>query len=201
MLVIPGFLAGPRSARCLIHVLRASGWDAEIANVGRNSGPAYVGVAAAEFDLVRLAEASDEPVTVIGHSRGGQFARILAVRMPKLISQVITIGAPLSVKYPDFAVVKVPAELLDRTWRAGAFGEVFPELEDEVDDDRHSEFPPGIDFVSIFSRSDGIVDWRTATDPAATCIEVSASHLGLINSVAGIRAIADALARQSAVAE
>lgn len=198
MLIIPGFLAAPRSARSLLHVMSEAGWAVEAAAVGRNSGPAYVGVDAAESDLHRLFEAAGEPVTLIGHSRGGQFARILAVRYPQMVAQVITLGAPLLVKYPGFAAVKVPAEMLDRGWRAGAFGRVFPDRESEVDRDRHADFPPGLDFVSIYSKTDGIVDWRTSIEPAAFPIEVNASHRGLINGVAGVSAIATALSRQAA---
>lgn len=199
LLVIPGFLAGPRSARSLLHVLSTSGWRVEAAAVGRNSGPAYVGLDAATDDLHRLHEETGQPVTLVGHSRGGQFARVLAVRHPDLVAQVVAVGAPLLVKYPDFAAVKVPAEVLDRTWRAGAFGQVFPERELEVDRDRYAEFPPGVDFVSIYSRSDGFVDWRTCIEPAATTIEVDASHRGLINGVPGIAAVGQALARQDGV--
>ncbi len=198
VLVVPGFLAGPRSARSLSHVLSTAGWQVETAAVGRNSGPAYLGVAAAEADLHRLFEATGRKVTVIGHSRGGQFARVLAVRHPGVVAQVIAVGTPLRVKYPDFAPVKVPAEVLDRTWRAGAFGEVHPHLESDVDRDRYAAFPADIDFVSIYSRSDGIVDWRSSIESAARPMEVVASHRGLINGVAGLEAIAVALDRQAA---
>lgn len=195
MLVIPGFMAARKAAHSLLHVMTSADWSVEAADVGRNSGPAYVGVDAAEADLRRLYDHHGDKVTIIGHSRGGQFARILAVRHPDLVAQVITLGTPLLVKYPDFAAVKVPAEVLDRGWRAGAFGQVFPDKEREVDRDRYAPFPEHIDFVSIYSRSDGIVDWRTSIEAAATTIEVSSSHRGLINGVAGIEAIATALSR------
>lgn len=198
MLIIPGFLAAPRSSRSVLHVMSAAGWGAEVAAVGRNSGPAYVGMAAAEADLHRMHEKHGAPVTIVGHSRGGQFARILAVRHPEKVGQIITLGTPLLLKYPNFAAVKVPVGLLEKGWRAGAFGEVFPELENEVDRDRYVEFPAGIDFVSIYSRTDGIVDWRTCIEPAAHTIEVRASHKGLINGVPGLTAIATALRRQEA---
>jgi pimeloyl-ACP methyl ester carboxylesterase len=196
LLIIPGFLAAPRSSRSALHVLSTAGWSAEVAAVGRNSGPAYVSVDAAEADLHRLYEQHGRPVTIVGHSRGGQFARILAVRYPKMVGQIITLGTPLLLKYPNFAAVKVPVELLDKTWRAGAFGEVFPEKENDVDRDRYADFPDGVDFVSIYSRTDGIVDWRTCIEPAAHTVEVQASHRGLINGVPGLSAVASALERQ-----
>ena len=179
-----------------MRVLSAAGWSVETAAVGRNSGPAYVGVDAAVDDLVRMHRSSGQPVTIVGHSRGGQFARVLAVRYRSMVRQVIAVGSPLLVKYPQFAPVKVPAELLDRGWRAGAFGQVHPDRELAVDQDRLAPFPDDVDFVSIYSRSDGIVDWRACIEDAAVPIEVTASHRGLINGVAGLEAIADALRRQ-----
>lgn len=195
LLLIPGFMAGRTTAEPLARVLQAAGWDVTIAGVGRNSGPAYHGVEASEADLFELSEGHGRRIHVIGHSRGGQFARVLAVRHPERVEQVIAVGCPLIVKYPPFVVVKVPAELLDRAWRAGAFGEVDPAREQAVDDDRALPFPTDVDFVSIWSRTDGIVDWRMSSEPAAHGIEVSASHLGLIASVAGVEAIAAALQR------
>ncbi len=195
LLVIPGFMAGRKTAEPLVRVLRAAGWEATIAGVGRNSGPAYHGVEAAEADLFALAERHGRRVHTIGHSRGGQFARVLAVRHPERVAQVIAIGTPLQIKYPPFVVVKIPAELLDRAWRAGAFGEVDPDREQAVDDDRALPFPADVDFVSIWSRTDGIVDWRMSQEQAAHSVEVAASHLGLISSISGIEAIAEALRR------
>ena len=197
VLVIPGFMAGPSSADALIHVLRQAGWDATLAAVGRNSGPAYTGLERSRRDLFELTARHGRAVTVVGHSRGGQFARILAVRHPELVAGVIAVGAPLLMKYPRFAPVRIPIEMLEITWRRGTFGPVYPDLEAAVDRDRFRPFPDDIDFVSIYSRTDGIVDWRACLDPAAEYIEVSASHSGLINSVPGVRAIARALPDQS----
>ncbi len=196
VLLIAGFLAGPRTIDALAHVLQVAGWDVRQANVGRNAGPAYRGIKRCEQDLHEMHDVCGEKVRVIGHSRGGQFARILAVRFPTAVEQVITLGAPLLIKYPSYAVVKVPAEALDRLWRVGTFGSVDAEAEARVDDDRFAPFPPNIDFVSIYSRSDGIVDWRTSLDPAAVAVAVEASHAGLPNSIAGVTAVAAALRRR-----
>jgi hypothetical protein len=40
-------------------------------------------------------------------------------------------------------------------------------------------FPATVDLVSIYSRTDGIVDWRACLDPAAEHVEVRASHIGM----------------------
>ncbi len=195
VLLIAGFLAGPRTVDALEHVLVMAGWRATQAEVGRNAGPAYHGVEQSEKALKQLYRATRQKVRVIGHSRGGQYGRVLAVRYPEMVEQVITLGSPLCVKYPKYAVVKLPAEALDRLWRTGLFGAIDKDAEQDVDDDRFVPFPPGIDFVSIYSKSDGIVDWRTSLDPDAHLIEINASHAGLPNSIAGINAVAIALKR------
>jgi len=196
ILVIPGFLASPTSADALVAILRKANWAALTASVGRNSGPAYNGVERSQADMLSLVETFGRPVTIVGHSRGGQYARILAVRHPDLVGQIISVGAPLLLKYPRFAPVRVPIEMLELTWRRGAFGPIDPDLEASIDRERFLPFPERVDFVSIYSRNDGIVDWRTCLDSAAKLVEVSASHGGLINCVSGVGAIADALKRQ-----
>lgn len=196
VLLIAGFMAGPQTIDGLEHVLNVAGWETLRADVGRNAGPAYHGVQQSEDDLRELFEAAGRRrVRIIGHSRGGQYARILGVRHPELVGQVVTLGAPLVVKYPKYAVVKLPAEALDRLWRTGVFGVIDTEAEENVDEDRFRPFPDEVDFVSIFSKTDGIVDWRTSMDPDAHLIEVNCSHAGLPNSIAGVSAVAVALAR------
>lgn len=195
ILIIPGFLAGKRSAVGVHHVLSAAGWNAVVAPVGRNAGPAQHSIDRSEEALFQLGERTGEKVRIIGHSRGGQFGRMLAVRNPQIVEQVVGVGTPLTVKYPSYLVVKVPAEVLDKAWRKGAFGYVDVEREQAVEDQRYLPFPDEVDLVSVWSRTDGIVDWRLSLEPGAANIEVNASHLGLFNSVSGIRGIATALAR------
>lgn len=195
LLIFPGFLASRRSTAALAHVLGAAGWRVEVAPVGRNAGPAQHSIDKAGDALKALYQETGRRVRVIGHSRGGQFGRILAVLHPEWVRQVIGVGTPLIVKYPSYLVVKIPAEALDKLWRKGAFGHVDFMREQGVDDLRYVDFPDEVDLVSVWSRSDGIVDWRLSLEPAATNVEVRASHTGLINSISGIQGVATALAR------
>ncbi len=193
ILIIPGFFSGRATADPLAHVLGVAGWDVHIADVGRNMGPSYEAVDAAEAGLDALGASSDRKAIIIGHSRGGQFGRVVSVRQPERIDRLIAVGTPLTIKYPSFFIVKLPAEALDKAWRAGAFGYVDQVREQEIDDLRYVPFPSNIELISVYSTTDGIVDWRLSVEPAARCVEVNTSHTGLFNSVAGIRAIADSL--------
>jgi triacylglycerol lipase len=47
----------------------------------------------------------------------------------------------------------------------------------------------------VYSRSDGIVDWRACLDPCAEQVEIASSHLGMAVSPAAWRAVGAALDR------
>jgi hypothetical protein len=48
--------------------------------------------------------------------------------------------------------------------------------------------------VTIYTRRDGIVDWRNCLDPQGEAVEISASHVGMAANRHAYRAIATALA-------
>ncbi len=196
VVLIPGFLAGRHSAVSLAHILGAAGWVVATPDVGRNAGPAMATIDAAVADVKSLVDRTGQPVTIIGHSRGGQLGRVIAVEHPELVRQVVVAGTPLRTKYPKYLVVKLPAEALDKAWRWGLFGWTDPRHEDWVDDRRYVDFPDDVDLVSVWSRLDGVVDWRLCIDPAAANIEVRSSHQGLFNGIQGIRGIVAGLSRQ-----
>ena len=53
--------------------------------------------------------------------------------------------------------------------------------------------PAGVGYLSVYSKSDGIVNWRACLDPAAEHVEIKASHVGMAVNARGYRAIAQAL--------
>ena len=60
---------------------------------------------------------------------------------------------------------------------------------------------PGVGFTAIYSRRDGIVDWRACIDPIAVPVEVMASHCGMAVDPRVIDAVTEALFANSAGAE
>ena len=57
---------------------------------------------------------------------------------------------------------------------------------------------PGLDFTSVFSRRDGIVDWRSCLDPRARTVEVATSHLGMAFDPVVLDVVTSALAADRA---
>ena len=39
--------------------------------------------------------------------------------------------------------------------------------------------PDGVAFTAVYSKRDGIVDWRACVDPEARAVEVAVSHVGM----------------------
>jgi hypothetical protein len=56
-------------------------------------------------------------------------------------------------------------------------------------------FPADVRYVCVYSRTDGIVDWRACLDGAADeLVEVRASHCGMAVNEGAYRQVAQALA-------
>lgn len=191
----PGYLAGPSSMFFLERWLGQAGYDVALAATGRNMRSSSWACDRITDAIVEAAERAGGPVIVIGHSRGGQQARVAVTRVPQHCEQLITLGAPIRHHLPRGFLLRTSVEglrLLGRT-------PIGPDA-DLAADRRYAEelaapFPDGIPWASIFSRSDGVVEWQATLDPAAESVEVDCTHVGLTASLPAFRAIARALLR------
>jgi len=184
VLLIPGFMAGDGSLATMTRWLRENGYYTRRAGIRANVGCSEEACARLEARLEGFAEAAGERVAIIGQSRGGVFARALAARRPDLVSGIVTLGSPtvsqLSVHPFVLAQVALVGALGSGrvpgmfTWRC-LRGECCSRFREDV----AGPFPPEVGFVALYSRTDGIVDWHACLDPAAECIEVRASHIGM----------------------
>jgi triacylglycerol lipase len=199
VLLIPGFLAGDGSLATMTGWLRAAGWRTKRAGIRVNVACSEEACSRLEERLDALAAATADRVTIIGQSRGGVLGKALAARRPDLVAGVITLGAPvrsqLAVHPLVLAQVGVVAAL-GTAVAPGLFsvrclrGECCSRFRDAL----AGPFPPEVGYVSLYSRSDGIVDWRSCLDPAAdACVAVRASHCGMSVNAESYRAIAQAL--------
>jgi len=96
ILLIPGFLANPNSLHVLYASLRLAGYRARHWNGGRNCGDVAAALDLLEDQLEDMADRFGQPVTVIGWSLGGLYAREIAKRHPDLVREVITMATPFS---------------------------------------------------------------------------------------------------------
>ena len=187
VLALPGFLASDLSMAPMRRYLKELGYDAYAWNMGRNFGGIASRRGALRDLLKRVHEATGRKVSIIGWSLGGVYARDLATQMPELVRQIITLGSPFA---DDIRATNATRlyELL-----SGEGVDDIPEVRAAIAGDMP------VPTTSIYSRTDGIVNWRTSrVRPSATAenIEVHfASHIGLGVNPAALWAIADRLAQ------
>ncbi|HEV7585236.1 MAG TPA: alpha/beta hydrolase [Solirubrobacteraceae bacterium] len=182
--LIPGLMAGDAS----LTVLRS--WLARRGHRVRSSGM-RVNVDCSERILGRLQEQLQsfssecgQPVVLIGQSRGGSLARVLAVRSPDCVSSVVMLGSPVREPLAVAPSVLQTVRWLARLGDLGLPGVFSSSCRDgaccaSFREDLLAALPEGVGALAVHSRSDGIVDWRACLDPHARHVEVESSHCGM----------------------
>src|SRR5215207_5559210 len=185
VLLIPGFLAGDGSLGTMTQWLRAAGYRTKRAGIRSNVACSEVACTRLEERLECLAARTGQRVVIVGQSRGGVFAKALGAQRPDLVAGVVTLGAPVGV-LAALGSGPVPGLI---SWRC-LRGECCARFRESL----AGPLPPEVGYVALYSRSDGIVDWRSCMDPHAdACVEVHASHCGMGMNAGVYRAIARAL--------
>jgi len=198
VLLVPGFMAGDQSLSVLAGWLRRRGARTAGAGMVLNTDCAERAVGGIESRLRRLAKGSEGRVVLIGQSRGGELARVVALRNPDLVSTLVMLGAPvldpLSVGPAVLGAVRSVARLGD----LGVPRMFSSECGDgqccaAFREDLQAPLPSGIRAVAIYSRSDGIVSWEACLDASAEHVEVESSHAGMSVNPRVYRVLAEVL--------
>ena len=198
VLLIPGFLAGDDSFGLMTKWLRRTGHHTRKAGIRANVDCSEAIVERLIDRLELLNETQGQKVAIIGQSRGGTIARVLAVRRPDLVSGIVTLGSPIVHPFAIHPVVRLQILALGALGTVGLNGLFkhscqYGDCCKDFWQDLAGEFPRGVGFLSIYSKSDGIVNWRACLDPAAAHLEVDASHIGMAVSAQAYEAIAKTL--------
>jgi pimeloyl-ACP methyl ester carboxylesterase len=199
VLLVPGFLAGDGSLGVMMEWLRRMGHRPSRSGINLNVGCSNTMLLSLERRVERIADRSGRRVAIVGHSRGGHFAKALAHRRPDLVSRAVSMGAgldtPFAISAPTLgavaAVRAIHARTTDRRTRHGCFtaacGCAFSHH-------YRAEFPADIPLTSIYSKGDGVVRWEACVVAYADCVEVTGSHVGLAFNRKVYRVVAAALA-------
>lgn len=188
VLVLPGFMASDHSTGPLRRLLCDLGYECAGWNLGRNIKVDEARIEAMMNCVDELYERTGRPISIVGWSLGGVFARELAKLAPEKIRLVISLGSPISDDRNHTNARRLFEYLNGKE----------PEVMKVGNFQKLAEAPP-VPTTSVLTRSDGVVHWRGSVQKGGRkdCenIEVLASHCGLGVNPAAVFAIADRLSQ------
>lgn len=188
VIVFPGLSANDSTTLPLRRYLQSLNYTPQGWDQGFNFGPRAGVLESAVRQLQVAADTSGQPVSLIGWSLGGIYARELAKLMPELVREVITLGTPFA-----------GSPRSTNAWR-------LYELTSGRDSHREMaerDLPaaPPVPTTSVYSRTDGIVAWQGSqqapckNNPHTENVEVIASHFGIGLNPSAWWVVADRLAQ------
>lgn len=184
VLLVPGFMAGDGTLALMHRALQQQGLRTYRSHIRANVGCTLDAAAQMEMRLELIARRRGSKVRIVGHSLGGMLARGVAARRPDLVSGLVTMGSPMLAPAAHHVSLSASVAMLVRLSRAGFPGVMSEDCvagacARQSFDEGRAPLDDSIDFTAIYSKRDGIVDWRACIDPDATAVEVRASHVGM----------------------
>lgn len=176
VMLIPGFLAGDASMNVMSAWLKRIGYYAEQPGISFNINYSEVLLKSLATRLVDLYGWRARRVTLLGHSRGGILAKVLAHRQPEMVEQVICLGSPLVNPF-DVHPVTMAGVRMAQVFNFVRYGKTSGV---EARFMRDLEAAPRVPTTSIYSRTDGIVNWEACVRDDVRSIAVRGSHMGLV---------------------
>lgn len=200
VLLVPGFLAGDWTLKQMSRDLRQRGFRTYRSSIHANVNCVLNSAALVEARLEAIAERRGSKVNIVGHSLGGMIARGLAVRRPDLVAGIVTMGSPMLAPAAHHQLLTSGVQVLTKLNRAGVRGVMGEECvagrcAELAFHESHESLSDGLAMTNIYSRRDGIVDWKACIDPLGRHVEVTASHVGMAVDPEVIEAVAQALSR------
>ncbi|MDO8615788.1 MAG: hypothetical protein Q7T33_08650 [Dehalococcoidia bacterium] len=184
VVVIPGFMGSDQYLGDMHAWLRRIGYRSFLSGIGRNSECPEVLTVRLHETIARAHEDTGRPVHIIGHSLGGVLARGAGARWPSLVASVTTMGSPFrGVRVHPF-VLQTAYLVRGRILQRQNGPDVKPmcysgQCTCEFLSSLRAEFPESVPTMAIYTRTDGVVDWRCCINEDSTDVEVPGTHVGL----------------------
>ncbi len=201
VILIPGFLASDAYMFIMYAWLKRIGYQPYYSGIVLNAQCPNLLVKEQLSRTIDLAaEETGERVHLVGHSLGGIIARSLARQRAEDVASVITLGAPLRGRVINNKNVLFAAEMVRKFILMKNGSKVLPDCYTgrctcNFVDSLRRDLPDSISQTSIYTRQDGVVDWRyCCTGDAKVDVEVSGTHAGLAFNPTAYEIIATRLA-------
>lgn len=189
VLVLPGFLASDRSTAPLRWALGRLGYASHGWDVGQNLGPTDETLEGITDKIVELRDTYGQPVSLVGWSLGGVYAREMARLAPDYIRDVVTLGSPFQIQDSANSNASAFSNRLQDTWSDNV---QLPRVPDWL-----RETLP-VPSTAVYTKTDGVVQWSDCVDTADARhdnVEVYGSHCGLGHNMSALLVVADRLAQ------
>ena len=175
VLLIPGFLAGDQSLITMRDWLRRMDYRPELSGIRFNVLYSEMTLEGVLDRLYVHHRRTKQKVAIVGHSRGGLLAKVIADRNPELVSQVVALGSPLN------EALDVHPVTMAAVRAARLYNHLRYRRRRETEDRFLAQLAvtPEVQVTSIYTRSDGIVNWKACLRDDVRTIEVKGSHGGL----------------------
>lgn len=188
VLVVPGFTTSDNATYVLRHYLEKLGYKAYGWGLGTNDGMSQENFMHLQARLDEIHRETGEKVAIVGWNLGGFYARALANTQLSKVSTVITLGTPFAM--PS---IKGINRVINRL-----YGHLNPYQEGEGVFDTMDwwERTPSVPSTSIYSKSDGVTDWKMCLEdeaPLSENVRVRGSHCGMVINPMVFHVIADRL--------
>ena len=185
VVIIPGFLGTDMYLMELYAWLRRIGYRPYFSGIGLNAEcPNLLIRRHLNETMDRALQETGRPIHVIGHSLGGIIARSVAGQRPVDVASVITLGSPFRGTVAHSRVLKA-AEIVRKRIQLKHGQGVLPDCYTgrctcQFLDSLRRDLPQGITETAIYTRADGVVDWRYCiTEHPGVDFEVPGTHIGL----------------------
>jgi pimeloyl-ACP methyl ester carboxylesterase len=196
ILLIPGFLAGDWTLATLKGWLERCGYKVKMSGISFNVADSEYTMEGIEKQVGCLERHSGGKITIIGQSRGGLLASVFAHRHPEMVKKVIMLGSPIANPFDvhpfTMAGVKIAGIAKGLNYSKARISEIkfLDELRERVAVPTHS----------LYSRSDGIINWETCVREDVVSHRIHSSHVGMAVNREAYQTMAEILPQKKIVA-
>ena len=200
VVLVPGFLGTDSYLKQMHSWLDRIGYRPYFSGIGLNAEcPNLLIQRRLNESIDRAVEETGGKVHLVGHSLGGIMARALSCQRSQDVASVITLGSPFRGTVVHSAVLRAAESVRKKILTSHGDG-VPPTCYTghctcAFLSSLRREMTCSVMQTAIYTRSDGIADWRYCTTGDASCdFEVPGTHIGLAFNASAYAIIARRLA-------
>jgi pimeloyl-ACP methyl ester carboxylesterase len=184
VVVVPGFMGTDHYLYELYDWLRRIGYRPYLSGIGLNADCLDLLVDRLLQTMKKATAETGGKVHLIGHSLGGILSRSVAASEPESVASIATLGSPFR-GIRSHPMVLQMAELVRQRIKRERNNVRPPECYTGfchcgAVEALAAPFPAAVRQAAIYTRSDGIVDWRSCVSEVTKAnYEVAGTHVGL----------------------